>query len=414
MANDFLRSHTRLRVIPLLLGALVPGAPIARAAVPSELPADTYQVNGRVRTVVVVGDNVWIGGIFNEVQNGKNVKVQDVVNLAALGRISGALAPATPLQLGGESAQVWKLAVSGTTVYAAGRFTLSWEGKSYSNLLAFDGLTGALLPGFRPTGIPPREAVAVSDGVVYAGGTSLVAVDAITGEPVSGFLSSTLKVDSSLRGHKIPAQHRDLKLFDGWLYSACQCDSLTQGGTTRGVKSLIRFDPTTGVHDPSFVAESVGPTSFGIAVASDGSDLYLAAGGSDFLARYAPGTGHGGGLVGAQIWKRDTSGSAQAVAISDGDVIVGGHFVEIADEVGDNCGFRSSTDPTKLDPDDECQTRNRLAAYTLGGILQGWDPSVTGNYNGVWSIALDGSRIHIGGEFRKVHDVRQTYYARLD
>jgi hypothetical protein len=54
-----------------------------------------------------------------------------------------------------------------------------------------------------------------------------------------------------------------------------------------------------------------------------------------------------------------------------------------------------------------------LASYSLGGALQSWNPAVTGNYNGVWSIELDGGRIHIGGEFRKVHGVRQTYYARL-
>jgi hypothetical protein len=39
---------------------------------------------------------------------------------------------------------------------------------------------------------------------------------------------------------------------------------------------------------------------------------------------------------------------------------------------------------------------------------------VTGRYNGVWSIALDGDSIHIGGEFTKVSGVMQTHYARLD
>ena len=38
---------------------------------------------------------------------------------------------------------------------------------------------------------------------------------------------------------------------------------------------------------------------------------------------------------------------------------------------------------------------------------------VTGKYNGVWSIALDGPGIHIGGEFTKVSGVPQTHYAKL-
>jgi hypothetical protein len=387
----------------------------ASAALPSELPADTYQVNGRVRSVVVVGSTVWVGGVFSEVQTGKNVKVADVRNLGAFHRTSGVPAAAAPLPLGGvEGAEVWKLAASGTTVYAAGRFTLTIDGTTFSNLVAFDGATGAVRPGFHPAGVPPRQSLTVSNGVVYTGGGSLLAFDATTGAPVPGFSTSTVQVNASLRGHKIAAQFRELLLLNGWLYAACQCDSLTQGGTTRAVTALIRFSTATGVHDRSFAAEGIGVTAFGVSVATDGSDLYLGAGGSDFVARYAPGTGYGGGLVGAQVWKRDTSGSTQAVAVSYGDVIVGGHFVEIADETGDNCGFRSSTDPTKLDPDDVCISRNRLAAYTLDGTLQSWDPGVTGNYNGVWALALDGTSIHVGGEFRRVHDVRQTYYARLD
>lgn len=403
----------RLVVVTLGVSMLAVASP-AVASIPSDVPADTHQVNGRVRSVAVVGDHVWMGGVFTEVQTGKNAKVEDVTNLAVLHRQTGAPVAATPLALGGISgAQVWKLAAYGSTVYAAGKFSLAADGKTYSNLLAFDATTGALIPGFRPTGVGVSTAVAVTDGVVFAGGSKLDAVDASTGASLPGFATSTIATDRSLRGHNTPPQHRDLQLIDGWLYSACQCDSLTQDGTTRGVKSLVRFDPVTGAHDPSFTPQGAGSSSFGIAVASDGSDLYLAAGGSDFVARYAPSVGHGSGLVGAQIWKRDTSGSAQAIAVSYGDLIVGGHFVEIADGIGDNCGFRSS-DPSTLDPNDECATRNRLAAYTLDGTLQAWDPSVTGNYNGVWSIALDAASIHIGGEFRKVHGIRQTYYARLD
>lgn len=98
--------------------------------------------------------------------------------------------------------------------------------------------------------------------------------------------------------------------------------------------------------------------------------------------------------------------------VSGTDVMIGGHFVEIADAAGDSCGFKSSS-PSTLDPNNECQTRNRLAAYTVTGELQTWSPSVTGKYNGVWSIALDGPGIHIGGEFTKVSGVPQTHYAKL-
>jgi len=393
------------------------GAP-ASAVLPSEQPADTFQVNmPRVRTIALVGDNVWLGGRFTQVQSGDGRNVSDVTNLAVLSRTTGALSLlATPLELGGATnAEVWKLATDGETVFAAGKFSFTSGGKTYKNLVAFDGTTGALVSSFRPVNAPVAQAVTVGGGIVYAGGKKLIAVNASTGEPVPGFVASTVATDSSLRARNTPPQHRDLELINGYLYSACQCDSLTQQSRTLGVKALVRFDPVTGLHDESFIPEGVGVAATGVAVATDGADLYLGAGGSDFIAKYSPTPVYDGGgpRIGKQLWKRDTSGSVQDLQVSGGDVIIGGHFVEIADASGDSCGFKSSSQST-LDPNNECQTRNRLAAYTITGELQTWNPSVTGKYNGVWAIALDGTRTHIGGEFTKVGGTTQTNYARLD
>jgi hypothetical protein len=404
-----IRRRSTATAVLLALASLPLFPSTATALVPSESPADTYQVNGpRVRSVAVVGDNVWVAGQFTQVQTGGGANVDGVSNLAALDRVTGELSStASPLSLAGVSAsQVWKLASVGTTVYAAGKFKLSSGGTTYTNLIAFDGIDGSLVTAFKPKGVPVAQSVEVGAGVVYAGGKKLVAFDAVTGSAAPGFVPSTITTDPSLRpGHNTPPQFRDLQLIGGLLYSACQCDSLTQSGVGRPVKALVRFDPATGAHDESFSPEGAGPTSTGIAVTTDGLDLYLGAGGSDFLARYAS--------TGEQVWKRDTSGSTQAVAVSGADVIIGGHFVEIADETGDACGFKSS-DPDTLDPNDECATRNRLAAYSVTGDLQTWNPSVVGKYNGVWAIALDGTSVHIGGEFTKVHNVTQTHYARLD
>jgi hypothetical protein len=354
-----------------------------------------------------VGDNVWIAGVFSQVQTGNGSNAAGVENLAVLSRTSGQIpAGVGPLKLGGVSgAQVWKLAAVGNTVYAAGKFKLSSGGSSYTNLLAFNGTTGALIPGFRPTGVKVSQSVAAGGGRVYAGGKQLVAYDASTGAKLGSFATSSISTDPSLRGHNTPPQHRDLQLIGGSLYSACQCDSLTQGGSTRQTKALVRFDPVTGAHDQSFTPQGAGTAAFGISVTTDGSNIYLGAGGSDFVAKYAS--------SGNQVWKRDTSGSTQAVAVSGDDLIIGGHFVEIGDQSGDSCGFKSSN-PGTLDPNNECATRERLAAYSLDGSLRSWNPSVTGKYNGVWAIALDSGNVHIGGEFKKVHGVAQTFYARLD
>ncbi len=38
---------------------------------------------------------------------------------------------------------------------------------------------------------------------------------------------------------------------------------------------------------------------------------------------------------------RDTSGSVQVVEVMEGQLVIGGHFWEVADQVGDKCGDRS-------------------------------------------------------------------------
>jgi hypothetical protein len=87
--------------------------------------------------------------------------------------------------------------------------------------------------------------------------------------------------------------------------------------------------------------------------------------------------------------------------------------VEVADQAGDRCGFRSS-DAKTLDPFGECQTRKGLAAYSLGGVLEpDWDPRYEGKYALVWALHVEGTRLHTGGEFLTVNGVKQTYYARL-
>jgi hypothetical protein len=81
----------------------------------------------------------------------------------------------------------------------------------------------------------------------------------------------------------------------------------------------------------SWVTEA-GEAAFGQSVVDHNGKLYLAAGGSDFLAEFDMSEGGIHGRV------RDTSGSAQTVAVLDDKLIVGGHFYEVAYEGGDRCG----------------------------------------------------------------------------
>jgi hypothetical protein len=171
----------------------------------------------------------------------------------------------------------------------------------------------------------------------------------------------------------------------------------------KAAKALVKLD-LQGNRDASWRA-AAEPASWGMSVAKANGALYLGTGGSDYLAEFSKADG------GNPTWVRDTSGSVQVVEEMDGQLVIGGHFWEVADQSDDKCGHGRSTD---LDPSDECQTRKGIAAYSLEGALDpDWNPMYAGKYSLVWALHVEGARLHTGGEFLTVNGVTQNYYARL-
>jgi len=170
-------------------------------------------------------------------------------------------------------------------------------------------------------------------------------------------------------------------------------------------KALVKLD-TEGKHYASWLTQA-GTGTFGQSVVDHDGKLYLAAGGSDFVAEFDKTAG------GTRGWKRDTSGSAQTVAVYDRKLVVGGHFYYVGDDKADKCGAGRPGDP-QLDPNGDCQRRQGIAAYSLGGQLDpDWAPAYSGSYSLVWELHTEGLRLHTGGEFKKVSGVTQHSYARL-
>jgi hypothetical protein len=174
-------------------------------------------------------------------------------------------------------------------------------------------------------------------------------------------------------------------------------------------KALVKLRTDGMPVTSSWLAEA-DPASWGMSLVEANGALYLGAGGSDYLAKYDK-MGEG-----SRGWRRDTSGSVQVVEVMDGQLVIGGHFWEVADEPTDPtdaCGHRSGGNQN-LDPNDQCQTRRGIAAYSFsGGLDPNWDPLYAGKYSLVWALHVEGSRLHTGGEFLSVNGVTQNYYARL-
>src|SRR5215204_2926023 len=363
-------------------------------ALPSETPDQTPMVNGTVRAIEHVGTNIWLGGNFSQVKSRDGTVVANVSNLAVIDSQTNQYKNIAP-KLGGTDSEVWDMSIYGQNVLIAGKF--SGPTSTQKNLLLVDGNTGKVIQWYNAPSL--RSALAAPNvGRVYGGGVSLSAFE-LGGTKLWSRAQTT--VDSSLYPNAPSPSYRDLELDGNTIWAACACDAVDG----KAAKALVKLD-LEGNHDVSWRAVA-DPASWGMSVAEANGALYVGAGGSDYLAEFSKAEG------GEATWVRDTSGSVQVVEVMDGQLVIGGHFWEVADQLGDNCGHRGGG-TQELDPNNECKTRKGIAAYSFsGGLDSGWSPTYAGKYSLVWALHVDGARLLTGGEFLTVNGVTQNYYARL-
>lgn len=397
------RRPTVITVVTIVI-ALAAASP-ATAALPETLPDDTWMVNARVRAVEQAGGLTWLGGTFTSLLNTNGAPVTPVTGLTAF-TPAGTPAAVSPPTL--TDFQVWDMHLGPDGVlYVAGVFGYVSAGKSYRNLVGLDPTDGSIVRTYRTARL---RSVFVDGATVYAGGVKLAAYDLETAAAVSGFAPIEVLVDDSLRAHVTGEAIRDIAPWGPWLVATGQFDYVKIDGAWDPQKVFFRFDPASGVVDPDWAPADIrqAGAAWGQKVLIDGEVLYNAAGGSDYVAAYDLSTVDRDGRA-PKLWHTDTSGSSQALALWDEDVlIVGGHFEWIEDADTQQCGSNQT-------PNTDCWYQPRLVALDrpTGRAIQTWTPSVCCLYNGVWSTVVEGSRLHIGGEFTKVGGVEQRYYGRL-
>jgi hypothetical protein len=366
-------------------------------ALPSERPDKTPMVNGTVRAIEQVGTNIWLGGKFTQVKQHNGTVVANVSNLAVFDSKTNRFKNIAP-RLRGTNSEVWDMTLYGQNVLIAGEF--SGPTSTQKNLVLVKGAgpnAGRVLRWYNAPSL--KSALAAPKlGRVYGGGESLSAFER-SGKKL--WTKAKTTVDSSLYPDAPSPSYRDLELDGKTIWAACACDAVDG----KAAKALVKLS-TDGVHNATWRA-AAAPLSWGMSLAKTKGALYLGTGGSDNLAKYDKTAG------GARGWRRDTSGSVQVVEVMDGQLVIGGHFWEVADQVGDTCGHRGGG-KQNLDPKNECKTRKGIAAYSFSGRLDpDWSPTYAGKYSLVWALHVEGSRLHTGGEFLTVNGVTQNYYSRL-
>ena len=209
------------------------------------------------------------------------------------------------------------------------------------------------------------------------------------------------EVDAA-RSHDSKPAYRDLELdSDGQtIWAACICDKVDAAPA----KALVKLD-TEGNHDASGSPTREQERSDNRWWITMGSSIWLPGAATLWASTIRlPGASAAGCVTPrarCRRW-RFMRGSWWS-----------GHFYYVGDDKADKCGEGRPGEP-RLDPNGECQRRRGIAAYTLSGRLDpDWHPVYSGSYSLVWALHVEGTRLHTGGQFKRVSGVTQNSYARL-
>jgi hypothetical protein len=405
----------RLTALVAVVALVMLSAPVALGGLPSSNPDNTDMVNGQVRAFAQAGTDTWIGGSFSQVlsQNGTPVATAgDLVPFTSAGVLDTSVTTLPLFTLTGGTSFIYGLSF-GTDgdLYVAGFFD-AVNGVPRSNVAAIDPATGALLP-FSPT-VAESTAIDATASQILVGTRKLLSFQP-NGTPMAGFTTDVLATNPALRHHFTKPQVRQIVEVGNTLVIACQCDSLTDANGTHDVKAVVEIDATTGDLLP-WAPPSLPPSApaFGLSLVVHDAPrtgrptIYLAAGGSDFVSAYDFTNGN-------QLWRLDTSGSAQDIVWWRGNLIVGGHFDWTQTPTSAQCG-----DDAK--PNKHCYHSPRLVAIGAGTghvVLKSpgkpWNPGICCAYNGVWALSVDpsGPSVHVGGQFAKAGGT-WTFNAKVD
>jgi trimeric autotransporter adhesin len=358
----------RLVVVSFCVIALLAVSQPASALV-KPTPASTWQADGRVHVILRIGQTVYIGGAFNSLfdHSGNSVSRSHV---AALNANTGAPLPWNP----GTNGTVFAMVASPdhARLYIGGSFSTVGNA-SRPRVAAFATASGAITPFQAVVAGGGVRALAASSTAVYLGG-SFGRVDGATRGGLAALTPAAGDLTGWDPGPTAGGRVRTLSLpIATRLVVGGSFDSI--GGVDG--HNLTAIDPTTG----NVLSWNSRPNDAVISMTSSGGSVY--AGTRNNLAnRYDPSTG------GLQFSKHG-NGNVQALAVLDGVLYIGGHFLE----------FAGIPEP-KL-----------AAANALTGATIQWDATANSPL-GVFALCGN-RRLYLGGDFTRITGTQQARFAIL-
>jgi hypothetical protein len=370
-------------------------ASVADAAIVASKPIKTWQANGTVRTEVIVGNTVYLGGSFTAMLPAGSTGSGAVTRngAAAMNLDTGALLPWNPNVTGGT---VYTIKPSGSNLYLGGAFSTVAGGTTHKKIVEVNNSTGAVVAGFKPP-TPNKTVYAITPSgsnlflggaFTKMGGTTksfLAEVNASTGA-----LNSTWSPSVDAEVHAIALNGAGTRAVLGGFFR-----NLNGDGSFIGIGAV---DTNTGATLPwawhTSDLQTFRPFQL-LKFTQDGSTLFGAA------------TGNGGELLSFNIetgtlnYVSGVNGNVTDMAVLDGFVYYGGHFSGYCGAIPGNnfCTVQAARD--KL-----------VALDEATGALQSWHPAVNTSLGMEAMAAGDGS-LTIGGQFTKAGGVAQQHLAQF-
>ncbi|MEZ5381816.1 MAG: hypothetical protein R2754_08485 [Microthrixaceae bacterium] len=325
-------------------------------------PIGNWRVNGRVLATEIIGDTVYVGGLFTSVTGpGGSVSRQ---HLAAFDATTGELRTGF---VANADQPVRALTTDGTHLFVGGSFQ-QIGGVTRHRVASLNPTSGAVDVGFTASTTSHVYSLAAASGRLYVGGV----FGNLSGQPIArlGAVSTTSGVAISGFAPTPNAAVTGLDVTDdGEVLAAGQFTTIA-GTDRRYVTGLNADGLATG---PSY-EDAVDYSVWQVAHDPLTDNVFVAVGGyGNQLAALDHQTGE-------KLWRHRVDGDVQTVAVDDGTAYFGFHE-----------GYQGDPE-LKL-----------MAADTTTGDLEGaWRLNVTG-WMGGFAVAANGNTLAVGGDLNWVN-----------
>ncbi|MCF6324663.1 MAG: chitobiase/beta-hexosaminidase C-terminal domain-containing protein [Gammaproteobacteria bacterium] len=338
--------------------------------------------NDVVRTIAVSGTNVYVGGDFT------SIGAEPTRNNIAL--INTPAGTADVNWIPNADGIVRTIAISVAGVYVGGDFA-NIGGQERNNIAFINTAQGAADPGWNPDANGVVRTLLLDDNNLYVGG-DFTFIGRLLRNRAAAFNLSAVNNNEDVSTIWNPSVGNTVyalspgtgtSIFIGGAFSSV-------GGVTR--ERLAAIDSSTGILSSSFNTGSDAAVR-DMVLSADGETLYV---GGDFTSVGGQSRNHVAALKtttgSARSWNPDINGSSSTTAVHDIELspnervlYVAGEFETIGSTVRNNVG----------------------AIDVASGDDTGWNPSVGGV---VYTIALNGDTLFIGGDFANVNTNSQNIF----